>query len=224
MVSEANVKAELLHRYLGIRPRTSEHTALRLTVEAGVRAVGADEGSLLVFDPERHDLTFVMTYPGGEAEADLLGQRVPISGTMAGLAAETGEVQIGATRYKDAARTEAMAGVKANISAPMMLQDQLIGVITAVSKQDGKNFTMEDAELYACLATVAALIVSQTQALRSFSGADYADSPPKSLQGDSLEQEVLERIARLLQRDRTMIRQVARMLEALEAMLPGGPL
>lgn len=221
MADARNVQAELMTRYLGLMPATGEDQVLRLIVETGVRAVGADEGSLLVYDPEQNDLTFVMTYGNKESESILVGQRVPFGQGLAGLAAETGEVQIGAPRYKDVTQSETMGGIKAVISAPMMLGDRLIGVITAVSNKDGKRFTMDDGQLYACLATIAALVVNQALLLRARSeDADSATPQPAALAPNPEAQEVLDRVGRLLQRDSGTVRQLARMLEAVEAMAP----
>ncbi len=221
MADARNVQAELMTRYLGLMPATGEDQVLRLIVETGVRAVGADEGSLLVYDPEQNDLTFVMTYGNKESESILVGQRVPFGQGLAGLAAETGEVQIGAPRYKDVTQSETMGGIKAVISAPMILGDRLIGVITAVSNKDGKRFTMDDGQLYACLATIAALVVNQALLLRARSeDADSATPQPAALAPNPEAQEVLDRVGRLLQRDSGTVRQLARMLEAVEAMAP----
>jgi GAF domain-containing protein len=221
MADASDVQAELMTRYLGLMPATGEDQVLRLIVETGVRAVGADEGSLLVYDPEANDLTFVMTYGNKESESILIGQRVPFGKGLAGLAAETGEVQIGAPRYKDVTQSETMGGIKAVISAPMMLGDKLIGVITAVSNKDDKRFSMDDGQLYACLATIAALVVNQALMLRARSAdADAASLQPAALAADPLAQDVLERVGRLLQRDTATVRNLARMLEAVEAMAP----
>jgi GAF domain-containing protein len=220
MTDTQKIQADLMQRYLGARPRASEDQVLRLTVETGVRAVGGEQGSLAVFDPETDELVFVMTYGDAKAEAELIGTRIPIGKSLMGLAAETGEVQIGAPRYKDAAQTEALGDVQAVIAAPMMVGDRLIGVITAISKQPGKRFTLEDGELYACLATIAALVVDQSLALRG--SAQSAGSEGLSLAGDTLEREVLARTGRLLQRDPSVVLQLARMLEAMEAAAPAG--
>lgn len=219
MAEERQVQAELMTRYLGVMPRTGEDQVLRLIVETGVRGVGADEGSMLVYDPDSNDLTFVMTYGNKESEDILIGQRVPFGKGLAGLAAETGEVQIGAPRYKDVRQTETMGGIKAVIAAPMMLGDRLIGVITAISNKDEKRFTTADAEIYACLATIAALVVNQSLLLRAHTqGGDAAGQQPAALAADPVEQEVMQRVGRLLQRDRGTVRQLARLLEAAEAM------
>jgi transcriptional regulator with GAF, ATPase, and Fis domain len=147
---------------------------------------------------------------------------VPFGKGLAGLAAETGEVQIGAPRYQQVEQSESMKRIKAVIAAPMMLGDRLIGVITAVSDDDDKRFTMEDAQLYACLGTIAALVVNQALLLRAASeGGETAQPDPAAL-ADPLEREVTARVARLLQRDSGTIRQVAKMLEAIEAIAPAG--
>jgi GAF domain-containing protein len=218
MADPNEIRASLMQRYLGLSPGL-EDQALSLIIETGVRAVGGDEGSLLLYNPDANDLTFVMTYGNKNAEAMLVGTQVPM-GSLAGLAAETGQVQIGAPRYKDAALAEAAGSVQSVISAPMVFGDRLIGVITAISNKPEKRFTEADGQLYACLATVAALVVHQALALRG-DGAD-ADTAA-SLAPDPAAQDVLDRVGRLLQRDTATVRQLARMLEAVEAMAPAGP-
>jgi len=213
----------LMARYLGLA-QGLEDQALALIVETGVRAAGADEGSLLVFNPEANDLTFVLTYGNPEAEKALVGTRVPMGQSLVGLAAETQQVQIGAPRYKDAQLAEAAGSVQSVIAAPMLIGDRLIGVITAISNRPDKRFTADDGQLYACLATVAALVVNQALLLRARDAeADADDLQPESLAADPAEQEVLQRVGRLLQRDPGSVRQLARMLEAVEAMAPAGP-
>jgi len=219
MADAEEIRAGLMERYLGLAPGL-EDQALSLIVETGVRAVGGDEGSLLVYNPEANDLTFVMTYGNPEAERMLVGTQVPM-GSLAGLAAETGQVQIGAPRYKDTTLAEAAGSVQSVISAPMMIGDRLIGVITAISNRPEKRFTEADGQLYACLATVAALVVNQALLLRG-QGEGTTGGAPAALAPDPAAQDVLDRVGRLLQRDSATVRQLSRMLEAVEAMVPGG--
>ncbi len=218
MADAKEIRASLMQRYLGLSPGL-EDQALSLIVETGVRAVGGDEGSLLVYNPEANDLTFVMTYGNPDAERMLVGTQVPM-GSLAGLAAETGQVQIGAPRYKDAKLAEAAGSVQSVISAPMLIGDRLIGVITAISNKQEKRFTEADGQLYACLATVAALVVNQALLLKG--EGEAAEAAPASLAPDPIAQDVLDRVGRLLQRDSGTVLQLARMLEAVEAMAPGG--
>lgn len=217
MADPSQIRAELLERYLGVLPGAAEDDVLRLIVETGVRAVGGEEGSLLIFDPDSNELVFIMTYGGSETA--LVGQRFPVGTGITGLAAASGEVQIGAPRYKDVKQSETMGDIQAVIAAPMKLGDKLIGVITAVSTKADKRFTMEDGQLYACLATVAALVVHQLERIRAL---ESTAAEPSTLAADPAQQEVMERISRLLQRDPMVVRQVATMLGAIEAMTPGG--
>jgi len=217
MAEPNEIRASLMQRYLGLPPGL-ETDVLSLIVETGVRAVGAEEGSLLVYNPEANDLTFVMTYGNKDAERILVGTNVPMGrGSLAGLAAETGQVQIGAPVYKDAKLADVAGRVQSVISAPMLVGDRLIGVITAISNKLEKRFDDKDGQIYACLATVAAVVVNQALLLRD-AGEAAAESAPASLAPDPVAQEVLDRVGRLLQRDPATIRQVARLLEAAEAM------
>ena len=223
MAETARVRAELLERYLGVLPGIGEDDVLRLIVETGVRAVGGDEGSLLIYDPETEELVFTMTYGG--SEETLIGQRFPLGQGITGLAASSGEVQIGAPKYKDVTQSESMGKIQSVIAAPMKLGDEpSIGVVTAVSTKADKRFTMADGELYACLATVAALVVHQLQRIKRLEGAaeGRATESAEALPSDPAQQEVLERVNRLLSRDPQVIRQLATMLGAIEAMAPGG--
>lgn len=221
MADATQARADLMTRYLGVMPNADEDQVLRLVVETGVRSVGADEGSLLVYDPEANDLTFIMTYGQKGSEETLLGERVPFGQGVTGLAAATGEVQFGAPRYKDVKQTESVGRVAAVIAAPMMLGDRLIGVITAVSNKAEKRFSTPDGELFACLGAIAALVVNQSLRLKAQGGA-AAGADPLAFAADPLEREVMDRVVRLLQRDTTTVRNLARMLEAVEAMAPAG--
>jgi hypothetical protein len=210
---------DLMQRYLGVAPKAPEEAVLRLLIETAVKAVGGEEGSLLVYDPQTRDLIFLMTYGGSENV--LVGQRVPLNKGVTGLAAATGEVQIGAPTFKDVQQSEAIGTIQNVIAAPMMLGDRLIGVITAVSNKAGKRFTMADGGLYANVATIAALMVDQSLRLRAQDEA-AAEKPLAYHPEDAAEREVLERVSRLLQKDPATIRQVAKVLEAIELMAPSG--
>jgi len=211
----SRIEAEMLKHYLGVLPRTSEDQVLRLIVETGARAVGADEGSLLIYDAQANDLRFVMTY-GSKTEKSPVGERLPLGEGLTGLAAATGEVQIGAPVYKDIGQSQPDV-IRSVIAAPMMLGDRLVGAITAISTNPDKRFTMEDGQLYACLATVAAICVHQLERIRELEEGAPSEQP-EAMAPDPMEQEIMQRVARLLQRDPLIVRQLGKMLEAVEAM------
>lgn len=158
--------------YFGIKPESREERILRLVIETVVEGLGADEGSLLVADPEGGDLRFAMTAGDPESERTLIGQRVPLGQGITGLAAATHDVQIGAPTYTDVRQTERKSGgPEAVLAAPMLIGDRLIGVVTAVSFAPGKRFDQGSARFAGRLATIAAVVVDQTTRLAALERA-----------------------------------------------------
>lgn len=158
-----------LETYLSIASQSSEASVLRVLVELGVQAIDADEGSLLVLDPRKNELIFTMVV--GVDDSALLGKRVPVGKGLTGLAAVTREVQIGAPTYVVGHESKGGQGPQAVIAAPMLVHDECVGVITAVSFKHGRRFQQREAALYGKLATVAALIVQQRHALDAVASA-----------------------------------------------------
>lgn len=139
---------------------------LRVLVGLGVAAIDADEGSLLVLDAAKNALVFAMVVSRNEASSTPLeGQAIPVGKGLTGLAAMTREVQIGAPTYVVGQELREGEGPEAVIAAPMLIDDECVGVITAVSYQTGRRFTAKDAALYGQLSTIAALVVQQRQQL-----------------------------------------------------------
>jgi GAF domain-containing protein len=251
-----------LETFLAIEPRSNEEQVLRLLIELGAQFVGASEGSLLVHDPRANDLVFAMTVGGDERV--LVGQRVPMSKGLTGLAAATLEVQIGAPTFSgirqvagqdgaDGASTSASvageAGEKLDarapesvIAAPMLVGDELVGVITAVTFEPGKRFTSDQGELYARIAAVAGVVVELRQklaaisAMRGGAGIETAegaegDAPGPTADGTardversperSPERTIAEVVGRLSRRAPHLLGHVARILVELEGAVTG---
>jgi GAF domain-containing protein len=147
--------------YFGVEPRSREDHVLRLVVQSLIQAIGADEGSLLVAEPGG-ELRFVMTVGDAASEQKLLGQTVPVGKGITGLAAQSRQVQVGAPTFRDVAQTDKKsAGPEAVLAAPMLIDDTVVGVVTAVSFAPGRRFDAHAARLAGTLATVAAVIVDQ---------------------------------------------------------------
>lgn len=167
--------SDILWASWGLSDPARCESAFRLLIELGAQIVGADEGSLLVLEPEpengaRH-LIFAMTLGNAESEKKLLGLKVPVGEGITGRAALTREVQVGYPVYtlKNGKNNgEAPEGdTKVIMAAPMLIEDDLIGVITAVSFNPAKVFTAEHAKLYGRLAAAAAIIVDQQHRLEA---------------------------------------------------------
>lgn len=159
----------LLNRYLNIQPQSEYENTLRLLIRMGLLVTDADEGSLLVLDPQAGDLRFAMTIGNADSEAALLGQRVPLGQGITGLAAATLEVQIGAPTYKDIQQSarldQASTGPEAVMAAPLLSGSELVGVISAVSFKKDKRFTTQDGKLFGGFAAIAGVLVDQARHL-----------------------------------------------------------
>ena len=146
--------------------------ALRFTlgqaIAVGLRLLGADEGSLLVAEPDGKSLRFAMVadrdgaLPENAASSALVGKCVPIGEGVTGMAAMTHDVQTSADA--DGAgipfhRVRGDRSPNAVLAAPMLLGDRLVGVITAVSFDRRKTFSSSQAQTYGMLANAAAGIV-----------------------------------------------------------------
>jgi hypothetical protein len=205
-----------LATYLAIAPKSPEELVLRLLIELGAQVVNAQEGSLLVYDPEKNDLVFAMTVGGADT---LVGQRVPLDKGLTGLAAATREVQIGAPTFMGVKQGDAhAAGPSGVIAAPMLVADDLVGVITAVTFEQGKRFSSKDGELYGRLAAVAGVVVQQRRQLKTIE--DQARSGVVT--GDEVEHRIAGSLAAIGKNGGpSALARVAKILAELEGLTGG---
>jgi len=206
--------------YLSIAPRSPEASVLRLLIELGAQVVGADEGSLLVLDEPARELVFAMTV--GQADQKLEGQRVPLGQGLTGLAALSREVQMGAPTFHVAGE-EAVAGKpQAVIAAPMLIQDSVVGVITAVSFARDKRFGSRDAELYARIGAVAGVVVDQHRRLRAVEALSSAEGGKRAAGAETDAEQIAASVGRLAAARPDALAAVARLLRELEGLVLGG--
>ena len=211
-----------LAAHFGILPAMHEARVLRQLVELGVKLVGADEGSLLVYDKAKNVLVFAMTIGSPETEKALMGQKVPMGQGTTGRAAALGEVQIGAPTFHDlefAKKADTNTGEPdVVIAAPMMLPDELIGAITAVSFKPDKRFTQQDSRIYMEFATIAALVVAQCRKISAYedgAGAELDTDVSALSEHEALERKLLEAVGRLRQ---VKPHQLAKVIAVIEAV------
>lgn len=192
--------------------------ALRLAIELGVGSVDADEGSLLVLDEATRELVFAVTVGDSASASTLAGQRVPMGKGLTGLAALTGELQVGAPTYGaiDQAPHRAAQGPRYLIAAPMFAHDKLVGVLTAASFRRSSQFTAQHVQLFGRVAALAGVVIAdgqQTQTMREAQADQLvARGPLALLQRD---------VALLLQpwlEDETRARALLTMLQQLTVL------
>jgi putative nucleotidyltransferase with HDIG domain len=111
------------------------------TAEAVLQQTGADEMSILVPDEEGDEMVLATVY--GDGREHLLGEKVPLEGTIAGWVARhlqplelKGEVQD--PRFFSA---HPRPDIKTSISMPMVLGNQLVGVLNLNMKRRRHSLT-----------------------------------------------------------------------------------
>jgi GAF domain-containing protein len=191
-----------------------EAPVLRLLIELCAQFVGAEEGSLLVVDgadDPPQALVFAMTVGSPESKHALIGQRVPLGEGVVGLAAVTHEVQIGAPTYEgvvQARRGEVAPDQPSSVlAAPVLANDELLGVITAVRFGTGPRFTADHALLYGRVAAVAGLLLHRGRRLASSTGPGAADR--------SSDERLRSAVARLADLHAAHMDELVRLLEGL---------
>lgn len=207
-----------LSTYLGVAPKSPEAGVLRLLIELAAQFVGAEEGSLLVYDKATEELVFAMTIGGEASERALVGQRVPVGKGITGLAAMTGEVQIGAPTFKDVRQSERRdaSGPTAVLAAPMLVTGDLVGVITAVSFRADAAFTAGHADLYGRIAAVAGVVVEQRRRIDALEAIRGGGVPAG--EGAARERRIVEAVTRLVGGDSERTEKVAALMEAIAAV------
>ena len=204
---------------LGVGAGSPEAEVLELMIRLAVQAVGAREGSYFVYDVEGGDLVLALTTAGGEDAPRLVGRRVPLGTGVTGFAAATREVQIGAPRYhfEDAGGTPPPPEGESLIAAPVLWQDELLGVLTAVSFDPERRFTQGHASLYGSVATVAALVLQQHRRIQDLERALRADLVQATVDGpESDTARITRSIGRLARIAETA--DIARLLETIESI------
>ena len=154
-----------LAAYLSLGQELRDDELLRLIMEIGVGMMHAEEGSLLLLDRKRQELEFVMTIGRPEVEKKLKGQRFSMHKGITGLAASTGEPQTGAPTYHGIKQADYKKKhpdePEAVLAAPMLVEGEVVGVITAVSFEKGRTFSKDEIQLYCRFAQLCGTVIRQ---------------------------------------------------------------
>lgn len=137
-----------------------------LLIRLALKMLGADEGSLLKYDKKENVLKFVCTIGGGIPEV-LEGKIVPVGKGITGMAALTREIQTG-TRENGMFNVPDDGAPHSVIAAPVMLDKELIGVMTAVSFDLGKAFSTEDCRNFSIAAQLGAVLLAHERQIDNY--------------------------------------------------------
>ncbi len=140
--------------------------AIATLIQIGLRTLNADEGSLLLYRKRENELEFVCTQGLNRTPPNLTGKTVPMGKGFTGMAALTREIQTSSRAISDGFyHVEDDGSPNTVLAAPMLVDDDLIGVLTAVSFDTEKIFTSEDCHTFGLLALVGGLLIEQQQEL-----------------------------------------------------------
>ncbi len=143
---------------------------LNLILERAIEAVGAEKGSLMLFEDDIGELVIkVVWLPDKEVEKKINDGEItcatfkPGEG-IAGTVFETGKTfctdnTLEDDQFKKTEETHA----RSLLCVPLTAEDETIGVINITNKQDGLPFAPEDQEILAALADQAAVAISRAK-------------------------------------------------------------
>lgn len=121
----------------------------------------SDESSLLLLDNDSEVLRFVATHSTDGAVEKLFGHSVPVSEGVTGLAARTGDVQLGAPTYHDDMFESAVGDVTYVAAAPVEISGTVVGVVTGISYKEDDPYTVTDGQRLATIAHAIALCINE---------------------------------------------------------------
>ncbi len=181
----------------GIKNPKKLKYAFELLIKTGLKLLKADEGSLLVYRKEFNDLQFASTTSKISDSEALIGKTVPVGRGIVGMAALTREVQT-AKRAQGGEffEVEDDGTPSCVIAAPVIIDEELTGVISAVSFDFDKSFTIEDCENFYILASLGAVIIKQEQQLEIYMQNKISNISKQ----DSFELEATEKVIELVRK------------------------
>ncbi len=145
-----------ISRMLGLEHDRRE--IYRMLVALPRELMGAEIGHLLLYDSDKDNL--VMEYSQGLRENSSSKRRVEVGNGMAGWVAKSRKpLLVKDFSAQDIFSTTSSIGYrrKTSISAPIMIKDDLIGVLTLINKDDGQPFVEEECTLLATMTSEAAM-------------------------------------------------------------------
>ncbi len=149
-----------------IGARVTHADLLRMIVATGAQVLRARAGALLLVDEDTEELVFEVAV-GGKAE-DVKSFRVPLGHGIAGHVAVTGQ-PIAVSEAADDPRTATDIGDRVGyrpssiLCVPLFYDDEVIGVLELLDKEDGSSFTADDIASLGLFANQAAVAIEHSR-------------------------------------------------------------
>jgi signal transduction histidine kinase len=169
-MSDAEARVRRLERILEISRELTSTVALEPLLEK-IGAMAAEltdsaGSSILLRDMRTGELRFCTA--AGVPPGQLADIAVPIEGSIAGTVLTSGEPLIVPDaqtdpRHYGEVRQQSGLEVRSLLAVPLQIKDRRIGVVEAVNKQGGQQFTQEDIETLMALAAQAAVAIENAR-------------------------------------------------------------
>jgi GAF domain-containing protein len=149
-----------------IGARVTHSELLQMIVATAAQVLRARAGALLLIDEDTEELVFEVAV-GGEAE-DVKQFRVPLGHGIAGHVAVTGQpiaVAEAAADRRAATDIADRVGYRPDsiLCVPLFYDDEVIGVLELLDKEDGSSFTSDDIESLGLFANQAAVAIEHSR-------------------------------------------------------------
>jgi GAF domain-containing protein len=149
-----------------VLPRTDQEL-LESVVEAAARILNAKAASIALVDESANELEFRVSFDqtGGHS---VIGMRFPINKGIAGHVAMTGQPMAISSVQEDARFNQEFAEStgyvpSAILAVPLLLRENVIGVMEVLDKINAPSFSMQDMDLLTIFARQAAIAIDQAQ-------------------------------------------------------------
>ncbi|NPV57447.1 MAG: GAF domain-containing protein, partial [Anaerolineae bacterium] len=139
---------------------------LQSILESAVAILDCEAGSLLMVDEHTDELVFEVIV--GPVATDLAGKRIPPGTGIVGQVVENRNpviVNDVANSPQWFAKTDQQTGfiTRALLVVPLLVKEQIIGVIEVINKVNGEPFTLDDQELISAFASQAAVAIENAR-------------------------------------------------------------
>jgi Nif-specific regulatory protein len=151
----------------------TEHIQLlEQIVQTAKHVLRAYGGTLYLVDEHTEELVFVVAL--GERGSQLQGTRFPVGQGIAGWVAASGQAIAIADVQQDPQWTQGIGqslgyAPKTMLAIPLLLRDNIIGVLQLMDKDDGSPFSAGDMATLGLFAQQAAIAIAQSRSLLSLS-------------------------------------------------------
>lgn len=138
---------------------------MHLLLDTALQVVQAGGAGLTLLESKSKQLIF--THAVGDGSDSLVGVKVPLKGSVHGLAFATGEVQATTPMYKEVdalTQTE----YKNVLVAPLYDGEQVVGTMSAVNKKGADYFSEQDVDTYTRFSELAMILINNQRKLHFF--------------------------------------------------------